>query len=172
MIPVDLFDYGKFKGRAVTPTERNKIISRLGVSLAENLNKTYEVMNSGEGVFLQFTDPAVNTFLSEVTDNIVKYDLAVDNHLTQETLIEEATDLIQALPNAFKGSGFTFASADPGQPFGLGWAGSNFANAFALKIQNPDREDTAVWNPFIRVGPNDTPPLNEVDLENLLPPTF
>ena len=172
MIPVDLFDYGKFKGRSVSPTERDKIISRLGVSLSSSLKKEYKVMGSGEGVFLQFDDPQVNTFLSEITDNIIKYDLAVDNHLTQETLIEEATDLVQALPNAFKGSGFTFASSDPGQPFGLGWAGSNFADAFALKIQNPDREDRAVWNPFIRVGPNDTPPLDADDLSNLLPPTF
>ena len=170
MIPVDLFDYGKFKGRNVTQTERNKIISRLGVSLADNLDKKYEVMNTGEGVFLRFTDPQVNTFLSEVADNIIKYDLAVDNHLTQETLIEEATDLVQGLPNAFKGSGFTFASADPGQPFGLGWAGSNFADAFALKIQNPDREDNAVWSPFIRIGPNQPPPLDDDDLSNLLPP--
>ena len=152
---VDPFGISITKGARVTENDRRKIHNRLGRQLAANLNtRITNTIETPDGEWLQFADPSVSSFLSEMVDSIVHYETDIGTQLSRDTLIETAEDLVEVIPAALVESSNSFGSGK----YGLPWAQKNFASVFKGKMLQPDIEDRKLWQPFIRaVGP-DSPP--------------
>jgi len=166
---VSPFDIGITKGRVVDSDDRRKIHNELGRKLASNLNtRLIQSVRTDDGEFVQFEDPQVSSFLSEMVDNIVKYELDIGTQLSRRTLINEAEDLIEVLPRALVPSGNSFGSPE----YGLPWAQKNFAEVFKSKMLSPDVDEFMLWQPYItpRVAPSNSPGDPSLEEPNLLLP--
>ena len=158
---IDPFGIGVTKGRKVTENDRRKIHNRLGRQLAANLNtRITSSVETEDGQWLQFADPSVDSFLSEMVDSIVHYETDIGTQLSRNTLVETAEDLVQIIPAALVDSRNSFGSGS----YGLPWAQKNFASVFKGKMLNPDIDDRELWQPFITGGGPDLPacPTGEV----------
>ena len=160
---IDPFGIGITKGRQVTENDRRKIHNRLGKQLAANLNtRVTNTIETPDGEWLQFADPSVDSFLSEMVDSIVHYETDIGTQLSRNTLVETAEDLVQIIPAALVESRNSFGSVN----YGLPWAQKNFASVFKGKMLQPDIDNKKLWEPFINTASPDLPPCPSGQVRN------
>jgi len=160
---IDPFGIGITKGRQVTENDRRKIHNRLGKQLAANLNtRVTNTIETPDGEWLQFADPSVSSFLSEMVDSIVHYETDIGTQLSRNTLIETAEDLVEVIPAALVDSRNNFGSVN----YGLPWAQKNFASVFKGKMLQPDIDNKKLWEPFINTASPDLPPCPSGQVRN------
>tara|TARA_R110000803_G_scaffold81074_1_gene146952 strand:- start:6143 stop:7177 length:1035 start_codon:yes stop_codon:yes gene_type:complete len=169
---IDPFGIGITKGVRVTEDDRRKIHNELGRNLAGNLNtRLTQPRQTEDGTWLQFEDPSVSSFLSEMVDNIVKYEVDLGTNLSRGTLINEAEDIVEAASAALIDNSKAFGTGD----YGLPWAQKNFAEVFKAKMLTPDVDEKLLWQPYITSGSPVLPIPNQVPIVGpnvILPPAL